>query len=319
MPQDKRLDSAIAQWLKKREQSKPRPYCSFQPAELRQAFNQQFFSKERPAPIKIGRIKNVTCKGQTGDIKCRVYYPDHQGPYTTLMYFHGGGFVIRDNMDIYDQTCRLLCQHIDCAIVAVDFSLAPEQPFPNAPEDCYTATCWAYDHATELNLDTNHFGVWGESCGGNLSTVVSMMARDRGGPKIKCQCIITAMLDPKCDTPSFDENGGGNYFLTKDSMHWFWQQYISKEADSTNPYCSPTHAKNLANMPTALVATVEYDPLRDEGKQYAEQLKQSHIPTVYKNYAGLIHGFFDFYYISDTAKLACLDLMEIAKKLLKSN
>lgn len=137
-----------------------------------------------------------------------------------------------------------MASKVGCAIVAVDFSLAPEHPFPAAPEDCYYATNWVAEHAKKLHIDPNRLGVWGESCGGNLATVVSMMARDRNGPKLCCQIIVTAMLDYNFNTNSYRENGKGDYLLTEDSMRWFWQHYLSNESGVKDAYCVPLQAKD---------------------------------------------------------------------------
>lgn len=310
------LDKDIEQLIANYQGQHFPPYTSFTPQALRQWFDAQFAKKTKPAPIKIAKMIEHTLHGPAGELTCRIYYPEGDGPFPALMYFHGGGFVIRDNMDIYDQTCRMLCHDLPCAVIAVQFRLAPEHPFPAAPEDCYAATSWVAQHTAELNIDAEHLGVLGESCGGNLAAVVAMMARDRHGPKIKCQIIITAMLDHNFTTASYQQNGNGDYILTTPVMQWFWNNYIHDASDIKNPYCIPCAATNLNNLPPAYVTTVEYDPLRDDGKRYAEQLKAANVPTTYRCFAGLIHGVLEHGSVSPTAKKACAEVMAQIRQLL---
>jgi len=310
------LDPDIKKFLDKLHTQHNPSYSSLTPVELRKWHNENFAKKEKPKPIRVASVEEKTVSGPESPIKCRFYYPKGKGPFPALMYFHGGGFVFRDNMDVYDQTCRMICAGVNCVVVSVDFRLAPENPFPAAHEDCYAVTCWVAKHANELNINPNHFGVWGESCGGNLAAAIPLMARDRQGPMLSCQIIVTAMLDNNFKTQSYIENGQGEYFLTEDSMRWFWNHYVSDPADLKNPYCVPCRATDLSNLPKALVIAVEYDPLRDEDKQYAEQLRAAGVETIYKCYSGLIHTFFDLYNISKKANEACKDVIRITKDII---
>lgn len=216
---------------------------------------------------------------------------------------------------IYDGTCRLIAKHVGCVVIAVDYHLAPEYPFPAAPEDCYAATAWVANHSQQLDIDHAHLGVWGESCGGNLSTVIAMMARDKGSPDLVCQIIISPMLDLDFNRNSYQRCAEG-YILTRDTMHWFWKQYLSQEIDKKNPYALPVQAKNLTHLPPALIVTTEYDVLKDEGEYYSQMLQQAGIQTIYCNYEGLTHGFFDLYYKIEKAKIDCHDIMRRAGQLL---
>ena len=154
-------------------------YSSFSPKELRQAFNDVFHKKTKEKAITMAKvIETKILNEHHGSIKLRLYYPSLKKQLPALMYFHGGGFVIRDDMDIYDQTCRRMAKEVGCVVIAVDYRLAPEHPFPAAPEDCFLATAWVFNNSKDLNIDSSKIGVWGESCGGNLAAVVAMMARD---------------------------------------------------------------------------------------------------------------------------------------------
>lgn len=312
------LDLSIKKHINAYKENKFPPYSSFEPSELRHWFNSAFYKKVPETKITISKIIEKQISVGDSKLKIRLYYPEGTGKFPAMMYFHGGGFVIRDDMNIYDQTCRLICNRLSCVVVAVNFRLAPENPFPAAPEDCYGATCWIENNADQFDIDRNKIGVWGESCGGNLATVVSMMSRNRSGPAIKCQVIVTAMLDLNFKTLSYIENGSGDYFLTEDSMRWFWRQYIKNEADKKNPYCVPVCSEDLTGLPPSLLVTVEYDPLRDEGEKYAKQLQGAGVKTEYVNYPGLIHGFFDLTEISKLAKSACEDILKKAKLLLNA-
>lgn len=312
------LDPAIKDYLANVKAQKNQPYSSYTPTALRKAYYEKFKAKSKSAPIEVAEVKEFYLDNNGRKIKCRAYYPmtKQTKALPALMYFHGGGFVIRDHMDLYDQTCRMIAVGVACVVVAVDFSLAPEHPFPAAPEDCYFATCWVAAHEIELRINADRLGVWGESCGGNLATVVAMMARDRAGPKLCCQVIVTAMLDYNFETDSYRDNGSGDYFLTEDSMKWFWNHYLSEPSDSMNPYCVPLQAANLSQLPKALVITVEYDPLRDEGVHYAKALQKAGVEVQATCYSGLVHGFFDLYALSSAADTACREIIERARSYL---
>jgi acetyl esterase len=309
------LDLDIQQYLVRYSAQRFPPYSSYTPAGLRKHFNYNFSKNNIRPLLEVERVERVLINNglDSNPLQCRAYYPNgvNKKALPVLMYFHGGGFVIRDDMDLYDNTCRMISSQAGCVVIAVDFSLSPEKPFPNALEECYRATCWVSENGKALGVDPHNLGVCGESCGGNLATVVTMLARDRCGPNICYQIIITGMLDYDFTTTSYKENGRGEYFLTEDTMKWFWKHYFSNKRDDTaNPYCVPLQAKNLTNLPQALVVTVEFDPLRDEGEKYAEYLENDGVDTKYICYPGLIHGFFDLSHISKGANEACYKIIE---------
>ena len=295
------LDDNIKKFLIDLRKNQSPPYSNFTPKDLRQWFNQNYYSKEKPQQIQIDRIDELMIPASNHSLKVRIYYPNHSevDKLPALMYFHGGGFVIRDDMNTYDHTCRKLCQDINCMIIAVDYRLAPEHPFPAAPDDCYTATCWVAKHADELHIDPKKIAIIGESCGGNLAATIAMMARDNGGPKLCCQIIISPMLEYRFDTNSYIKHGTGEYILSIDTMQWFWNHYLSKEENKNNPYFAPLKSTNLHDLPKALVISAEYDSLCDDGWQYAEKLKSAGINTEYKCFKGLIHGFLELGHISE--------------------
>lgn len=239
---------------------------------------------------EVATVEMREADGPAGKIPVRIYTPAGDGPKPGLMYFHGGGFVVCD-LDSHDATCRELANGADCVVVSVDYRLAPESKFPAAPEDCYAATEWVYREARQLGIDGSRIAVAGDSAGGNLAAVVAMMSRDRGGPALVHQLLIYPVTDHRFETTSYKKNGSG-YFLTESMMRWFWHHYLESESDGDEPLASPLRAIDLSRLPSATVLTAEFDPLRDEGRAYAERLQAAGIDTTHIDYPGVFHGFF---------------------------
>lgn len=239
---------------------------------------------------EVQHVEMREIPGPGGTVPVRIYTPEGTNPMPAIVYFHGGGFVLC-SLDTHDSTCRELAVGTGSVVVSVDYRLAPEAKFPAAPEDCYAATQWTADHAQSLGIDPARLAVAGDSAGGNLAAVVSMMARDRGGPEICHQLLIYPVTNFSFETDSYRDNAEG-YFLTTHMMRWFWHHYLETETDGAHPLASPLRAKDLSGLPSATVLTAEFDPLRDEGRAYAERLEQAGVPTQYTNYPGVFHGFF---------------------------
>jgi acetyl esterase len=256
------------------------------PAEARDAF--AGMSLLDGEPVAIAAVRDLVAEINARDVALRLYRPDAEARPPVIVYFHGGGWVIGD-LDTHDNTCRRLARASGCAVVAVDYRRAPEHPFPAAAEDCYAAVAWVVDNATALEVDGTRLAVAGDSAGGNLAAVVSLMARDRGGPQIAFQLLIYPATERGSDTESMRTNAEG-YFLTRAAMLWFWQHYAPPSVEFS-PYHSPLGAESLAELPPALVITAEYDPLRDEGEAYALRLSDSGVPVTLRRYDGMIHGF----------------------------
>jgi acetyl esterase len=176
-------------------------------------------------------------------------------------------------------------------VASVDYRLAPEAPFPAAPEDCYAATRHLAGHAAELGADPARVAVAGDSAGGNLAAVVAQLARARGGPRLVHQLLVYPVTDHSFDTVSYRENAQG-YLLSRDLMKWFWRHYLARPEDGASPLASPLRAPDLGGLPPATVITAGFDPLRDEGEAYAERLRGAGVPTELLRYDGLFHGFF---------------------------
>ena len=239
----------------------------------------------------VARVENRTLPGPRGEIPVRVYTPEGRAPFPVLVYFHGGGWVI-GNLETHDGVCRHLANAAGTVVVSVDYRLAPEHPFPASGEDAYAATRWVAANAAVIGGDAKRIAVGGDSAGGNLAAVVSLMARDRGGPPLVFQLLVYPVTDtPSANTASYRENAEG-YFLTAKMMHWFWNHYCGKNPDLSDPYLCPLRAKDLKRLPPALVVTAEFDPLRDEGEAYAARLREAGNQADLKRYPGMIHGFF---------------------------
>jgi len=236
----------------------------------------------------VAKVEDGAIPGPAGDIPARIYTPHGNGPFGLVVYFHGGGWVI-GNLDTHDGVCRDLAHHSGCIVASIDYRLAPEHKFPAAAEDCYAATRWLAANGT-AGADPRRMAVAGDSAGGNLAAAVALMARDRGGAELRYQVLIYPVTDAACDTASCRENADG-YFLTTVMMRWFWNHYLNEDADRDNPYACPLRARDVGNLPPALVITAEFDPLRDEGESYATRMSEAGVPVQLKRYEGMIHGF----------------------------
>ncbi len=248
----------------------------------------RIFRALRGPGAELERVEDRSIAGPHGTIPVRVYTPGAAGPLPALVYFHGGAWWLGD-LEQPDAECRDLAAGAGCVVVSVDYRLAPEHKFPVPLDDCYAATCWVAGHAAELGVDPARLAVGGGSAGANLAAAVALKARDRAGPALVFQLLEIPPTDPRLNTPSVRENGEG-YLLTREGMERGWGHYLRSEEDAKNPYAAPAYAPNLSGLPAALVITCEYDPLRDEGEEYARRLLAAGVPTTLTRYDGMIHG-----------------------------
>ena len=263
-------------------------------------------------PEEVAKIEDRTLPGPAGEIPVRIYTPESTELLPMLVFFHGGGWTI-GSLNSYDAVCRSLAKQAQCIVVSVDYRLAPEHKFPAAVEDAYAATAWVAEHAASIHGDSQRIAVGGDSAGGNLAAVVSHMARDKGSPKIVYQLLIYPATDYFIPgTPSIQENAEG-YYLTKDTMVWFWDHYANSEEDAQNPRMAPLRATDFKGLPPALVITAEYDPLRDEGELYAAKLQEAGVSVTATRYNGMIHGFFTMAGIMDQSKVAIAEAVAALK------
>ena len=189
-----------------------------------------------------------------------------------------------------DGIARQLCAGAGCLVVSVDYALSPEAKFPTALRQCYESLRYVKENASTFNANGAKLVVGGDSAGGNLAAAVCLMARDEGGPPVDFQLLIYPVLEPDFETDSYVQNATG-FMLTREAMQCYWDYYLTGPEDSTNPYAAPLRAPDLRGLPPALVVTAEYDPLRDEGEEYAHRLKDAGVSATLTRYDGMIHGF----------------------------
>lgn len=248
----------------------------------------------------VAKIHDRWIPVKDGEIKIRIYSPDGKGPLPILIYFHGGGFIMGD-LDTVDAPLRALTNSINSIVISVNYRLAPEYKFPTAVEDCYAAIKWASENAGAFGGDPARIAVGGDSAGGNLAAVMSLIARERGGPSLCAQVLIYPCTDQLNDYPSHHEFAEG-YFLTLKDIKHIQNYYFVTEEDKANFYASPLLVEDLSCLPHALVITAGYDPLRDEGAAYANRFKEAGVKVDYFCYEGMIHGFFGMTGIFDQGK-----------------
>jgi acetyl esterase len=237
--------------------------------------------------IEVGDVHDITIPVDGADIGARVYTPASSGTHPVVVFFHGGGWVIC-NLDTHDNLARSICRDADAVVVSVDYRMAPEHRFPTAAHDAFAATKWVAANAASLGADAGRLAVCGDSAGGNLSAVVTQMARDAGGPAIAFAALIYPAVDMTFEGGSVVENATG-YFLDQESMVWFTGHYLD-EPDRSNPLASPALHPDLSNLPACFIATCEYDPLRDEGEAYGAALRANGVAAEVKRYSGQIHA-----------------------------
>jgi acetyl esterase len=241
-------------------------------------------------PAAVDAVREQVVQGPGGDLRLRIYRPPGKPPFPLLAFFHGSGFVLC-SLDTHDGMCRNLCAGAGCVVVSVDYRLAPEHKYPAGLDDCVFATRWIAGHARELEGDAARLAVCGDSAGGNLAAATALRFRDQGGPSLVGQLLIYPVTDYHTPgTASYRDNAEG-YGLTRDTMLWFWDHYLTDAAVANDPYASPLRAARLDNLPPALVQTAEYDPLRDEGEAYAEKLRAAGTPATTSRWNGMNHGF----------------------------
>ena len=259
----------------------------------------------QPAAPDVAKIQDLQASGPHGSIPLRLVRPagsDDAAVLPVLVYYHGGGWVIGD-LDTHDTLCRELANGAGCAVISVDYRMGPEHRFPAAVDDSLAATRWVHAHASELHLDPARIAVGGDSAGGNLAAVVSIDARDRGDLPIAFQLLIYPATDQHRGAPSHTENGQG-YLLTTETMDYFAGHYFEDGAHYDDWRASPLRRDDLGRLPPALVLTAGYDPLRDEGRAYAERLTAAGNRASYVCFDREIHGFILMGKVLDEANTA---------------
>lgn len=270
---------------------------SISPQKYREIINPLFERVTNSVKEDVARVEDIFIRGRNGEIRLRVYQQKPNSP--VLVYYHGGGFVIC-SIETHDAICRRIARLSNATVVSVDYRLAPEHKFPSAVIDAYDALKWVYENGERIEADSEKIFVGGDSAGGNLATVVSIIARDNGENFIKGQILIYPVVNLVGITTSWLEYSSFGILL-QEIMLWFSEQYLKSREDALNPHASPIFA-DLTNLPPALIATAEYDPLRDEGELYGALMRKSGSSAVVVRYNGMMHGFLNLYPYLDAGK-----------------
>ena len=274
------------------------PVHTLTPAEARRMYlERRFFTQ--PEPPAVGELRHLHTDG---GVPLRLYRPAGIGVRPVLVYFHGGGWTIGD-LDTHDVLCRQLCVASGAAVVSVDYRMGPENRFPAAVDDCLAATRWVQREAVALGLDAGRLAVGGDSAGGNLAAVVALALRDAGDAMPAFQLLIYPATDMRAGAPSHSSNGQG-YLLTADSINYYRGNYIESAAHWNDWRASPLLAADHARLPPALVLTAGYDPLRDEGRHYADALSAAGNRVQYVCFERQVHGFITMGKVIDEARTA---------------
>lgn len=274
------------------------------PAEARAAYD-RFILPRNFDPVSLGKVEDRMIHGPAGELRVRIYTPEGaSGPRPVFLFIHGGGFVI-GSIESRDPQCRLICRDVGCIVISVDYRLAPEDPFPAAPDDCWATLQWCADNATALGGDSARIAVGGESAGGNLAAGLARRARDSGGPALAAQILVYPLTDMyfEQNLPSYkylDED----YFLTREQMAWYCECYAPGVTRTDDVLLSPCKEENLSGLPPAQIITAEFDPLRDDGKRYGERMAEAGVPVEYTCISGMIHGYWHYGKLIDAASEA---------------
>ena len=307
----KMLDPQIEKVLCRQTNSRTAVPEPISVAEARKTFSK---SRRNVKEIvkSVSSVEDVVIDSEFGKIPIRIYTPEGTGPFPILVFFHGGGFVLGD-LESTDNICRYFAHGAECIVVSVDYRLAPEHKFPAAVEDAYFATQWVEKNAQSFRGDSQRIAVGGESAGGNLATVVSILSRKNKTPRLDFQLLIYPCLQFGLETDSMI-SCGEKYNLTVSEMKWFGSHYFSDESQMTNILASPLLADSLEDLPPAFIVTAEFDPLRDEGEEYADRLASYGVPVRKKRYPGMVHSFFNYSGEVEQSKMALDDtVIELRK------
>lgn len=283
------LDQDSAGLVARLHEIKAPRYETFTPDEARAAMAA---SRKAAAlvPPPIYAVRDIAMAGVHGDvIQARLYMPCDAAGLPLLVFFHGGGFVLGD-LDSHDILCRRLAIASDCAVLAVDYRLAPEHKFPAAVDDAIASVEWVLAHAAELGIDGTRIGLGGDSAGANLATVVALHRKRSGLPHQACQVLLYPVTDLRCELPSHQIALDG-LPVVGDTMVWFRDHYLASPQQRADWRASPLRAEDVTGLPPAFVLTAGYDPLMDEGRAYAGKLREAGVAVTEKHYAGQLHGF----------------------------
>jgi len=281
------LDAATIRFLKQLTEGGGKPLHESTPDEAR-VYLSGLAELAGPAP-EMQRVEDRTIDGPDARVTLRILVPV-ENPIGVLVYYHGGGWVL-GSIDEYDTVARKLAERTSCAVVLVEYRLAPEHRYPAAVDDSYAALEWVGQNVKCIAGREVPLIVAGDSAGGNLAAVMAVRARARNGPPIALQVLIYPVTDSDFDLPSYADPEN-QLLLTRDGMIWFWDHYIPDSSRRSEPDASPLHTDNLSGLPPTVILTAEHDVLRDEGEAYAARLQEADVKVNLKRYSGQMHGFF---------------------------
>lgn len=284
------------------------PFHTMEPVQCREAFDKLLLSMP-PTTETVADISNFTIPGPGGDLKVRVYTPDAPGPLPALLYLHGGGWTI-GSLDPYDNLCTELSARCEAVVVAVDYRKAPEWKFPAGSDDCAATLRWIAANAQKLNVDPTRIAVGGDSAGGNLSAVTAQRTRDEGGPRLCGQVLVYPMVRLAGGPTASMLNNAEGPLLARVDIEYFVDHYVGKGEQARHPYCSPLLADSFANLAPALVQTAEFDPLVDDGEDYARALKDAGDEVTLTRYDGAFHGMLCFPTALDQSREMLTEVVE---------
>ena len=298
------LDPGCAALIRAIRESGAPPTQALSPAQARAVM------RDRRAATQLASTARVSAQDWNADIDglsmpVRVYRPEAAASgvlLPALVYYHGGGWTIGD-LDVFDATLRDLCEQAGAVVVSVDYRLGPEHRFPAAVDDAWAALRWTRREARALGIDVARLAVGGDSAGGNLATVTALLDRDAGAPPLSFQLLVYPVTDLRAGSASYQEPKD-RQLMTAETMHWFIGHYLADDSQREDWRASPLLHPHLAGLPPAMVITAGFDPLRDEGRAYADRLSAAGVPTQYLCFERQIHGFFTMTRITSEAALA---------------
>ena len=249
-----------------------------------------------PPNTEVAAVADRSIDTDTGPVAVRIYHPEPGTVLPVLMYMHGGGWSTGD-LGTADEACRLLATKARCVVVSVDYRLAPEHKFPAAFDDVYGVATWLSAHGADIDADGSRIAIGGDSAGGNLATAACLYARDNAGPQFVFQLLVYPSTELGIPRPSLVENANAPMLSTED-VAWFWDHYLSSDADRTDFRAVPSTAQSLEQLPPAFVITAEYDPIRDDGEAYGKALAAAGVDVTATRYPGVFHGFFTMPFLS---------------------
>lgn len=241
----------------------------------------------------VAPIHSITDRyipGPTADLHVRIFRPNDSDNLPCIIYFHGSGWTL-GFIDLFNSCLSMLSQHSESIVIAVNYQKAPEHPFPEPFNDCYASLEWVVNNAEELGIDPLNISVGGDSAGGNLAAAVALKARDEKLVSLASQLLVYPCTNKDFTTDSYKELAQG-YGLSTKAMQWFWDQYLQDARHADNPYACPARATSFKDLPPTVLIAAQYDPLISDSENYKKLLEKDGVPVVYKQFDGVIHGFF---------------------------